>query len=364
MTQKKLIIFMPSIEGGGVEKNLFIVSNFLSGKIKNISVITASYKYKNKFNKKINFISPKNNLWSNLNRRSKYFICLILLFKLLIKNKNSVVFAFQANLYTIIICKLLSIKVIVRSNSAPEGWSKNFIKKFLYKNIIQQADKIIVNSYDFKKSMNKKYGVNPNVIYNPLDKQEIIKKSKSKIKNIFSKKVLKIINVGRFVEQKDQLTLLKSLNLIKNKLNFNLVLLGRGKLKQELLNYTFSNNLSKKVKFIDFKDNPYPYIKKSDLFILSSKFEGLPNVLLEAVVLKKFIISSNCPTGPREILMDGKAGFLFPVGDFNSLSKKIMLFYRQQKKSKKIIDLAFKNLFRFDHNLNLRKYLKLIKSVM
>jgi len=59
MTQKKLIIFMPSIEGGGVEKNLFIVTNYLSKKINNLTVITASYKYKKKFNKEINLILPK-----------------------------------------------------------------------------------------------------------------------------------------------------------------------------------------------------------------------------------------------------------------------------------------------------------------
>ena len=60
-------------------------------------------------------------------------------------------------------------------------------------------------------------------------------------------------------------------------------------------------------------DNPFPIIKKADLFVLSSKYEGLPNVLLEAATLKKFIISSNCPTGPKEILMNGKGGFILKL---------------------------------------------------
>ena len=127
---------MPSIEGGGVEKNLFIVANFLSKKLKNISLITTSYQYKKKFNKKINLNLKKKKFWERLGRRYKYFICLILLFKYLINNKNTIVFAFQANLYCVLICKLLSIKIIIRSNSAPEGWSKNLIKKYLYKVII------------------------------------------------------------------------------------------------------------------------------------------------------------------------------------------------------------------------------------
>ncbi len=364
MTQKKLIIFMPSIEGGGVEKNLFIVTNFLSEKINNISIITASYKYKSIFSRKISFIVPYNKFWNELSRRLKYFICIILLIKCLLKNKNSIVFAFQANLYCILVCKFLNIKIIVRSNSAPEGWSKNFIKKYLYKKIINLADKVMVNSFEFKKSMHKQFGINSEVIYNPLNSIEIKKKSKIKIKNIFPKKVLKIITVGRFVNQKDQITILKSLNLIKDKINFHLIIVGRGILKQKLSNYIVSNNLRNKVSFIDFKNNPFPYILKSDLFILSSKFEGLPNVLLEAICLKKFVISSNCPTGPKEILLNGKGGYLFPVGDYKQLAKKVLLFSKNsRKKNKSIVNIAFKNLNRFDYKKNLYKYLDLIKSI-
>ena len=65
---------MPSIEGGGVEKNFFIISNYLSYKIKEISVITVSKKYKKNFNKKINFISPSFDFFDKLGRRKKYFI--------------------------------------------------------------------------------------------------------------------------------------------------------------------------------------------------------------------------------------------------------------------------------------------------
>ena len=68
--------------------------------------------------------------------------------------------------------------------------------------------------------------------------------------------------------------------------------------------------------------------------ILSSRFEGLPNILLEALTLKKFIISSDCPTGPSEILDSGKGGLLFRVGNFKDLGNKILI-YKKQKKSVK-----------------------------
>ena len=71
MDQKRLIIFIPSIEGGGVEKNLFIISNYLKDKVRDISLITISRKFKNKFSSKINFISPQSNFWDRLGRRKR-----------------------------------------------------------------------------------------------------------------------------------------------------------------------------------------------------------------------------------------------------------------------------------------------------
>ena len=126
--KKKIIIFIPSIEGGGVEKNMFIVSNYLSQKI-NVSVLTISKKFKKKLSNNINFITLKSNFWNKKSRRIKYFLSLILLLYEILKDKNLVVFAFQANIYCIILCKIFNIKIIVRSNSAPIGWTKNPLKK-------------------------------------------------------------------------------------------------------------------------------------------------------------------------------------------------------------------------------------------
>jgi len=137
---------------------------------------------------------------------------------------------------------------------------------------------------------------------------------------------------------------------------------GYGKKKDFLLNYINENNLQKKVKIVPYQTNPYNLIKSSDIFILTSLYEGLPNVLLEAQVLKKFIISSNCPTGPREILLNGKAGFLFNVGDYTELSNLILKYSKNKKLLSKKISIGYKNLSRFDYNRNLKKYLNIIKD--
>ena len=98
------------------------------------------------------------------------------------------------------------------------------------------------------------------------------------------------------------------------------------------------------------------------MFVLSSKFEGLPNVLLESLVLKKFIISSDCRTGPKEILLDGKGGFLFNVGDYKMLEKRIKYFFLNKTKCQKMMINSYKSLKRFDYNKNLKMYLELLKS--
>ena len=200
MNQKKLIIFMPSIEGGGVEKNLMIIANYLSTRVKKVAIISLSKKFKSKFNKKINFITTKIN-FDYLNRKTKYLISLFLLFRELLGNKNKVVFSFQANIYCILLCKILNVKVVVRSNSSPSGWSKNFIKKFVFKFVLSLADKVVVNSFDFKKEMEQKFNVKSFCIYNPLDVHKIKKLSKKKVE-ISNKKYLKIINIGRFTKKR------------------------------------------------------------------------------------------------------------------------------------------------------------------
>ena len=114
----------------------------------------------------------------------------------------------------------------------------------------------------------------------------------------------------------------------------------------------------------DHTKNPYPYIKSSDVFILSSLFEGLPNVLLEAISLNSFVISSDCPTGPSEILDKGKGGLLFKTSDYKDLSRKILNVIKNKKKYKKKADFAYKRLHRFNLKLNLNKYLDIVNDLM
>lgn len=364
-SKRNLILFMPSIDGGGVEKNLFIISNYLSKFYQNLTLITFDKRFKKKFNNKINILTPGSNSIKSSNKYYKYYKCLILLVKVLLKNKDTITFAFQANIYSIILCKLLFKKIIVRSNSSPSGWNNNFFKKLIFKIFLPRADAIIVNSVKFKNELDKKFNVKSILIYNPLNLKEIVEYSKLPLKDNFfnSKKFINIINISRFTDQKDHITLLKAFEIVSKKINCKLMIMGYGKNLGKIKRFINEKKLNKKIKIVNFKSNPFNYLKKADIFVLTSIYEGLPNVLLEALALKKYIISTDCPTGPAEIINKNKFGDLVKIGDYKTLSKKIIEFKRNSKSIKIKKQNGFESLVKFDYKKNLNKYLNTIQSI-
>ena len=353
---------MPSMDGGGVEKNLIIIANYFANRFPKVSLITYDNKFKKYFNKKIKFIYVRNNSSKNQKKYYKYFICLLLLIKEYLKNKKILVFSFQANVYVIMLSFFFNYKVITRSNSSPVGWEGNIFKKNLFKFFFRYAENIIVNSKKFKKEFKDKFNINTLLIYNPLNKSQILSQSKKYLKFKFfdDPKSLKIINIARFTEQKDHMTLLKSFNIVKKKIRCKLLIMGYGTNKVHIKKFIIKYKLSKYVKIINFQNNPYNYLNMADVFILTSKFEGLPNVLLEAQTLKKYVISSNCPTGPKEILKNGKCGDLFPVGDYEKLAELIINYKAKPNKYRSKINLAYNSLSRFDYAINCKRYYKII----
>ncbi len=101
--KKKLVIFMPAMEGGGVEKNIIIISNYLANYIKNIELITYDSKFNKYFDKRIKIINFVKSSKIKSNKYYKYFICLLLLIRSFFQKKETFIFAFQANIYCIIL---------------------------------------------------------------------------------------------------------------------------------------------------------------------------------------------------------------------------------------------------------------------
>ncbi|WP_075536237.1 glycosyltransferase [Candidatus Pelagibacter communis] len=352
--KKHLNFYFPCIEDGGLEKNVFALVNSLARKNYKINFFTyedttKSKKLKKKFffHKKINVIESA--FFFNINRRYlKYLFCSLRLFFFCIFQKGTII-SFQGNVLPIIIAKITSKKIIIRCNTAPSKYVTNIYKKIFFKFIYSLSDLILVTSEDFKKEIKKYFYLNSQVHRQSLDINNINRLSKYKFKFNFFENFngLKIINVGRLTYQKDQMTLLKAFKKLLKFKKSRLLLIGSGEDENKLKKFIKDQEISKFVKFIAFTKNPFKYIAKSDVKVLSSKFEGNPNILLEVACLKKLIISSDCKVGPREILQAGKGGFLYKVGNDRKLCdllKNIKLSSKEIKNKIKISnDYVFKN---------------------
>ncbi len=346
--KRTLNFYFPCIEDGGLEKNLFSLINSLAEKNYQINFFTyetnfSSNKSGNKFffHKKINVIYS--NFIPGLKKRFiKYLFCSLQLFLFSLKNQGIIV-SFQGNILPIIVAKVTRKKIVIRCNTAPSKYINNNFKKSFFKYFYSLSDLILVTSKDFKVEIKKYFNLQSDIHRQTLDIKQIKKQSKVKIQfNFFKKyKGLKIINVGRLTHQKDQMTLVRAfLDLIKFR-DSRLLLIGSGKDEINLKNFVRKNNIQRHVRFIPYTKNPFSYIMMSDVKVLSSRFEGNPNILLEVASLKKLIISTNCKVGPKEILQSGKGGLLFRVGDSNGLLKILKELDIRSRENKKKINTSF-----------------------
>lgn len=230
-------------------------------------------------------------------------------------------------------------------------------KKFLRENL-NKCDKVVCICEDMKNGVIKEIPEleeKLEVIYNPFDIEKIKIKSNdySEIKNE-EKKLLEdnyIIMVSRLeLKMKDFNTLIKAFKIVNQKRkDTKLYLLGDGPDKEKIENMIKNENLQENIKLLGVKRNPYFWIKNSKLLVHSSKSEGFGLVLVEALILGKVVISTNCKVGPREILDNGKYGSLVEVGDYNSMAQEILELLQENsiKKEKYLINID-ESVERFD----------------
>lgn len=165
---------------------------------------------------------------------------------------------------------------------------------------------------------------NITVVHNPSVTDEVIEGCNSDVSHPwFSSDVPVIIGVGSLTEQKGFKTLLTAFARLRRDRDARLVILGEGPEKTSLENTIKKLGVSEDVDLPGFVDNPYPYMRKASVFVLSSQWEGLPNVVIEAMACGTPVVATDCPSGPREILEDGKHGTLVPVGDDEEMAAAI-----------------------------------------
>ncbi len=164
------------------------------------------------------------------------------------------------------------------------------------------------------------------VIYNPVVTPEVIQKSLESLDHPWFKpgEPPVILGVGRLVGQKDFFTLLSAFALVRQHRPARLLILGEGEDRHKLEHVIHGLNLEHDVQLPGFVDNPYAYMAKASVFALSSRFEGFGNVVAEAMATGTPVVSTDCPSGPAEILEYGKYGALVPISDPTALSHAIL----------------------------------------
>ena len=133
-----------------------------------------------------------------------------------------------------------------------------------------------------------------------------------------------ILGVGRLTTQKDFPTLIRAFALVRKELPARLMILGEGRDRPKLEALVRELRLEEDVAMPGFVDNPYKFMKRASVFVLSSKWEALPTALIEAMACGCPVVSTDCPSGPAEILENGKWGHLVSVGDYEALAKAIL----------------------------------------
>ena len=200
---------------------------------------------------------------------------------------------------------------------------KRFVEKWY-----NSSNAVVCVSDGVKQDLCKNFHVDEDkvhAVYNILDIKRIKRKaSLSEGDSLIGRYGDFVLSIGRLEKEKDFVTLIRAFHLIANKVLFNLVILGEGIERSNLEKLIQELSLTGRVFLPGFIINPYPFIAKCEVFALSSCWEGCPNVLREAMVLQKKIISTDCPSGAREILSNGRYGKLVEVGDYESYSNELL----------------------------------------
>jgi glycosyltransferase involved in cell wall biosynthesis len=160
------------------------------------------------------------------------------------------------------------------------------------------------------------------VIHNGLSISQIQQKSHEPIEHAWftSQEIQVILSVGRLIKEKDHETLIHAFAKVRKKRPARLAILGEGPERNQLQELIKRLGIQEDVVLLGFKTNPYVYMARAAVFVLSSTVEGLPNVIVEAMTVGTPIVSTDCESGPKEILDNGKYGTLVPVGNVEALA--------------------------------------------
>src|SRR5690625_1203892 len=362
--KKKILFFMFSLVGGGAERTVVNIMNNIDREQFEVILVLGQRK-KDDY---VNLVSKDIKILHLNARRVRY--CILKLRKTIIEEEPEYTFStLNPNNISLILANVLAFnkrsKCIIReaNNRTESGkvtWINKKLTRFFYN---RYSYKIVALSEGVKNDLTNNFEIIESkieMIYNPVEICEIKQKSNEEISDVkFTNNEKIIISVGRLVEQKNFPLLLNSFKIVKKYINAKILILGIGPLEHELKKMAKGIGVSEYITFLGFKENPYKYMKKADVFVLQSNWEGFGHVIVEAMACATPVVSTDCKSGPREIIGDNEFGLLTPVNDVDKLAKNIIEILTNERLSRRYVDKGHKRSLDFEASKITKQYQKL-----
>ena len=329
--QQRLAIFIPSMRLGGAERSMLKLAQGMIARNYSVDLVLAQKEgpYLDEVPDGVRLIDL---------RSSRIISSLPALIRYLRKEKPMTLLSVMnyANIIALWARSIAGVdtRIVVSERNTLSQESKNSaswrgrVMPFFVKQFYPRANGIVAVSHGVAEDLQsilKNFKLPITVIYNPIITPEFKKKVEESLDHPWFKKNQPpvILALGRLKPQKDYPTLIQAFSALRKNKKARLLILGEGSERAKLEKMIEQLGLKEDISLPGLIKNPYPYLRRASLFVLSSRWEGLPGVLIEALYCGSPIIATDCPSGPQEILQNGKYGQLVPVGDVNSLAQEM-----------------------------------------
>jgi len=327
----KLAVYLPDLSGGGAERSIINIAAGLAGRNYDVDLVVATGvgPYLDQLPPNVRFVDLK----AGMPRKSVF-----LLAQYLRRERPTALMSAldNANVVAIMARALArtSTRIVISSrNQTSSDYQQPGMRMKLHLIMVRltykYADHIVAVSRGVADDLADFIGLprqRVGVIYNPVVSEELLEKARQPVDHPWfaAGQPPVILSAGRLTVQKDQAMLLRAFAKVRASMPARLMILGEGTQRPALETLARELNIEDDFALPGFEENPFAYMNKAAVFALSSKYEGLPGVLIQAMASGCSVVSTDCPSGPDEILEGGKFGALVPVGDADALAEALL----------------------------------------
>lgn len=352
----KILFYINVFNRGGAERVMSVLANHFA-KNDNQVVLVNSFKVDNEYqlDKKIKHLYLDNNDFNS--RFQKNHSRITRLRKILKQEKPDVAISFMAepNFRLLLASAFLKTKTIISIRNDPEKEYCGRVLGMAAKLLFRFADGVVFQTDDAKKWFPTEVQKKSEIIINPVD-DSFYSVSYCSTKNI--------VSIGRLTDQKNQKMLISAFSKIASKTSENLYIYGEGPLEKELRKYINDLGMNDRIFLPGIVTDVKNVLSSAKLFVLSSKYEGMPNSLMEAMAVGVPCISSDCPCGGPRMLLNGELNvLLYNTEDENSLADLLLKLINDKGLCKKYSDLIKKRALSFKTSSICSEWAKFIESV-